>query len=108
MIASQAMKTKQPVVEECDAGLIKIAVPVFVSNAFMGVVGGCGLLDKNGYVESDLIQMTTGIDMKEIEGLAAGIHVIEKDTIDSTIEYIKKQVDQIVNDFELQAIAINR
>ena len=108
VIASKAMKTKQLVVEECDAGLIKLAVPIFVNDAFMGVAGGCGLLRADGRVEAYLVHKTTGIDFKEIEALAADINVIESAKIDSTAEYIKTQVDQILNYFQMQSIAINQ
>ena len=35
-IAAQAMKTRLPAIEECDAGLIKIVVPIFIGDEFAG------------------------------------------------------------------------
>ncbi len=96
VVASKAMKTRQPVVEECDAGLIKLVVPMFVNNGFMGVVGGCGLLNEDGEVDTFLVHMTTDIDSEEIEGLADDITIITSNEIDSIIKYIKDQIDQIV------------
>ena len=40
-IAAVAKKTRKPVVKECDAGMAKIVVPVFVHDEFLGCVGGC-------------------------------------------------------------------
>ena len=40
---AQAEKTRKPVIAECDAGLVKIAVPIFNKDEFLGTAGGCGL-----------------------------------------------------------------
>jgi ligand-binding sensor protein len=47
---AQAKQTRGPVIDECDAGLIKIAVPIFVDGTFIGTAGGCGLLPAGGEV----------------------------------------------------------
>jgi ligand-binding sensor protein len=49
---AQAKITKKAVIGECDAGLIKIAVPIFMGQDFMGTAGGCGLLPEGGAVET--------------------------------------------------------
>jgi ligand-binding sensor protein len=41
---AQAKQTRKAVIDECDAGLTKIAVPIFVDGEFLGTAGGCGLL----------------------------------------------------------------
>ena len=43
-LANQARQTKKPVIEECDAGLVKIVIPIFIDDEFLGAAGGCGLL----------------------------------------------------------------
>jgi len=50
-IAAEAEKTKQPVIGECDAGFVKIAVPIFVGDEFLGVAGGCGRINHGNRVE---------------------------------------------------------
>ena len=57
--ANQAKKTRKPVTVECDAGLVKVVVPIFVYNEFLGVAGGCGLMLSDGEVDSYLINKTT-------------------------------------------------
>ena len=100
VIALQVKQTEEPVVEFCDAGLIKIAVPIFVNGTFMGVAGGCGLLGETGEIETYAVHKATGIDLEEVEQLADGIDRIESDQINSTIAFIQTQVDRIVNDSE--------
>jgi len=96
-IAAQAMQTKEPVTEECDAGLVKIVVPIFAQEEFVGVVGCCGLLLDEGEVESYLIHKITGIEEETIEDLSNGIHSLTIDEAESLSLFIKNQVDEIVN-----------
>lgn len=51
---AQAKQTRKPVIGECDAGLIKIAVPIFIDGTFMRTAGGCALLPAGGEVETFL------------------------------------------------------
>ncbi len=37
-IAAQAMQTRRPAIEECDAGLVKIVVPIFMDDAYMSEI----------------------------------------------------------------------
>ena len=39
-IAAQAKRTRRPVISECDAGLMKLVVPIFIGGEFLGVAGG--------------------------------------------------------------------
>jgi ligand-binding sensor protein len=97
---AQAKDTKKPVSEECDAGLIKIAIPIFAGDEFLGIAGGCGLLPDGGEVESFLISKTTGIDEEEIEGLSDDIKTMQADHIEKVIEFIKERIDEITGKTE--------
>ena len=94
-ISEQAKRTRKHVIEECDAGLVKIAVPVFVGTKFLGVAGGCGLLLKNSHVDSFLIHKMTGIDIEKIENLSKDIGVIADAGLESVIKYTQEQIDLI-------------
>ncbi len=99
-IAAMAQKTRKPVVEECDAGMVKIIVPVFVNGEFLGSVSGCGLLiaDK-GKVESFLIHKTTGIDEEEIERLSKKIGHISMEDAEALGHFIAEEINKIVESF---------
>ncbi|MFH1983068.1 MAG: PocR ligand-binding domain-containing protein [Pseudomonadota bacterium] len=100
-IAAMAQKTKEPVVEECDAGMVKIVVPVFVKGEFLGGVGGCGmLLGDDTEVETFLIGKTTGIDEEELIPLTEGIPRISQDDADALGRYIGGRVAEIVKKYE--------
>ncbi len=99
-LANQAMQSKEPVIEECDAGLLKLVVPIFHNNEYLGVVGGCGLLAENCEVDGFSINKLAGIDEEKIESLASDIPTITYDQACSACYYIEDQLDMIINEFE--------
>jgi ligand-binding sensor protein len=95
-LAVQAMKTKKAVIEECDAGLVKIVVPIFVDGDFVGAVGACGFLLDDGEVDSFLVNKMTDIEEDKIEGLAKGIPSITTEKAESITTFISEQIEKIV------------
>ena len=97
-IAAMAMKTRRAVVEECDAGLVKMVVPIFFADEFVGAVGACGFLLDDGEVDSFLVNKMTEIDEDKIELLTDGIPSISTTKAESLGRYIATQVDSIVRE----------
>ena len=95
-IAALAMRSKQPVIEECDAGMIKLVVPIFIADEFVGAVGACGFLLDEGEVDSFLVHKMTGIEEDTVDRLSAGISAITTDNADSLSRYISEQIDKII------------
>ena len=100
--ANQAQKTREPVIIECDAGLVKAVVPIFVDDEFLGVAGGCGLLQQGSEVDSFLINKTTGIDIGEIENLSDDLAVISIAKLESVIKYIEQELEWMKHDSKNQ------
>jgi ligand-binding sensor protein len=98
-LASQVKLSGEPIIEECDAGLIKIAVPIFVGDEFLGTVGACGLLIEGGEADSFLINRTTGIDEEKIESLSDDIKTISNEEAQSLVDYIWQNVNRFVKDY---------
>lgn len=99
-LASIAKRNHCPVVEECDAGMLKMVVPVFAGSAFLGAVSGCGVLPDEGVADSELISRTTGIDVGDVERLAGSVPRICSATVDAFVESTKRQIRHIVLRFE--------
>jgi ligand-binding sensor protein len=95
-LAAQAKQTRKSLIEECDAGLVKIIVPVFVNDVFLGAIGACGLLLDEGEVDPFLVNMTTGIDEKEIERLSDNITSISTATAQSIVSFIEGQLTTMI------------
>ena len=100
--ANQAQKTREPAIIECDAGLVKVVVPIFVDDEFLGVAGGCGLMQKGSEVDGFLITKMTGIDVGEIENLSDDIATISIARLESVIKYIEQELQWIKHNFRNQ------
>ncbi len=95
-IAVQAMQTRMPAIEECDAGLIKLVVPIFVGDEFVGAVGACGLLMEDGEVDAFLINKTTDMEEDDVLELSNGIGTISKANTEALAAYIQQELQEIL------------
>ena len=95
-LATMAKNRSKAVVEECDAGLVKIVVPIFANNTFIGAVGACGLLMQDGEVDSFLINKIAEIDEDKIDTLSQGINSISNDKIEELIAFIESRLSEIL------------
>jgi ligand-binding sensor protein len=102
-IAAQTIRTRKTVVEECDAGLMKLAVPIFMGNEFLGVAGGCGLLWNKGEVDAYLVHRITDLDQTVVESLTQDIETIPDDRLEAVISYLEKKVTAIIREAEISS-----
>ena len=96
-IAALAAQEKDVVVEECDAGLVKIVIPIFVKGEFIGSFACCGYLLDDGEVDSFMINKTTEISEEEIDRLSEGMQSISSDKVEELVTFIKTVIDKMVN-----------
>ena len=99
-IAVQAQRSHQPVVAECDAGLMKLVVPIFVNGEFLGVAGGCGYIAENGEVDMFMISKTTGIAEEKLMDLSDDIPVMTPEQAESHTKFIQIEIEQIIKEYE--------
>lgn len=99
-IANMAKESKEPYVGECDAGLIKLVVPIFVKGEFMGAVGACGLLMDDSDVDSFMVNRTLEMDDEKIEGLSNDIKRLTEEEVEALGEYIAGRIEKIVSEYE--------
>jgi ligand-binding sensor protein len=95
-IATLAMRSQQPVIEECDAGMLKLVVPIFANEEFVGAVGACGFLLDDGEVDSFLVNKMTDISESKIERLSMDIPTITTAKAKALGQYILNQIDKII------------
>ena len=100
-LAAQAKQTRKPLIEECDAGIAKIVVPILVDDEFLGAACGCGSLMEGGEVDAFLINKITGIDEEEIERLSNDMNYISAEEANSLLKYLEKEINKIVHDYKL-------
>ena len=99
-IAAQARKTRKPLVAECDAGLMKFVVPIFIGDEFLGTAGGCGLLRSQEPVDVYLVHRTCGMAEDAVQNLAQDIQRIPSDRLTDVVDYVEKAVAECTRQFE--------
>lgn len=95
-IAAQASESGAEVIEACDAGLVKMVVPIYFRGEFVGSVGACGLLPENDEIDAFLINKVAGIEEDKIERLSKSIDVITTDSLKSLSRFIKDEIRSII------------
>ena len=92
--------TRKPMILECDIALVKVAVPIFVGDTFLGTVGGCGLLPEDGEVEEFMVQKTTGLEEREVSELVEGITTMSETMVHEFEDYTATCIAKIVSKYE--------
>jgi ligand-binding sensor protein len=95
-IAAMAMNQRRAVIEECDAGMIKLVVPIFFESEFVGAVGACGLLLDDGEVDGFLVNKMTDIEEDKVIRLSEGISGIRTAEAEALARFISERVEQIL------------
>ena len=96
---ARARRTQKPVIGECDAGFVKISVPIFVEGEFLGAVGGCGLLPEGGEVETIMIEKTLGLSELEIAELTREVGSMSEARAEEMADFICKGIAGYVDDY---------
>jgi len=98
-IAAQAMRSREPVIEECDAGMIKLVVPIFLNEEFVGAVGACGMKFEDGEIDSFLVNKMTEMDEEKVETLSATVPSIAREKAEELKQFIQEKIDAILTEF---------
>jgi ligand-binding sensor protein len=97
-MAAMAKTSRAPIIEECDAGLIKVVVPIFFEGEFIGAAGGCGRLLEDGEVDEFMINKTTDLSEEKIEKLSENVATITREEAESLAAFIAGEIDRMVKD----------
>jgi ligand-binding sensor protein len=95
-IAAQATRSREAVIEECDAGMIKLVVPIFLDGEFVGAVGACGMRFTDSEIDAFLVNKMTEIDEERVEALAATVASIAREKAEELGRYIRNRVAEIL------------
>lgn len=91
-MAAQAKASRDVVIGECDAGMIKICVPVFCKDEFIGIVGGCGRLPEDGEIDTYAVEKATGLPPAEVEALAKQVTVMPAEEAKEMARFLKDKL----------------
>ncbi len=99
-LSAMAKEQKKPIIGECDAGLIKIDVPIFVGNEFIGTAGGCGHLSEEGEVETFFISKMLNIEEEKVKELLTTVKKMSQNELDEVVKYVENELEKILSNFK--------
>ena len=97
-IAAQAMRSREPAIEECDAGMIKLVVPIYFKDEFIGAVGACGLKLGDSEIDAFLVNKMTEIDEETVETLAMTVPSMAHEKAEELAAYIQEKLKAILSE----------
>ena len=96
-LAGAAQRSRRPVVAECDAGLMKLVVPIFIDDIFLGVAGGCGCLLGAGEVDTFMVRQTLGMGEDVVSKLASDMPRMTSLEVQSYVDDIQREIDRLLD-----------
>lgn len=85
-MAEMARTKKSSVVEICEAGMVKLVVPVFHDQNYLGSITTCGCKLPETEIETYLIKKTTGIGGHAIAEIAKKVPIVQKEQLQQLAE----------------------
>ncbi len=92
VLMRRAAQEERPILEECDAGLVKLLAPVIRDGQFLGVAGCCGSRLQGSAVDTHYIARTTGIPEIEVIRLAGAVPAISRERAEEIVDWIVKRL----------------
>ena len=94
---SELAKTKEPLVDACDAGFVKFAVPIVSEGAYLGSVVGCGHLLADAKIETFLIEKAIGKDNLNLEQKSNTVKTISANEVDEMIVFVQNYLANLLS-----------
>ncbi len=94
-MAEAAKEKRRPIIDFCDAGMLKLVIPVFRQNDFVGTLTACGAYIGGEDLEAFLIEKSTKLNKQEIEEL---IQQVPQGDWSKISEVTQRLFHQIQND----------
>jgi len=93
-LAKIAQEKKDCVVDECDAGFIKFLMPLYASNEFVGLIGGCGCLAEK--TEMDAFHLSKLLKQQDISDIIGTTKSIPGVLLEEAIQFARQKARWVV------------
>ena len=94
-MATRAQRNGEPIVDECDAGMVKVVVPILVDGEFVGTCGGCGRAPDDSEVDTFYVGKVTAIPEEKVIELSRDVETLDPDRVAELARFLQKRVAEI-------------
>ena len=78
-MSTMANRNRSAVIDECDAGMVKVVTPILADDEFVGTSTACGFLWHDEEVDSFYIGKVTGFPEERVLEMAESVRRISRD-----------------------------
>jgi ligand-binding sensor protein len=96
-LSKVAQEKREPATEECEIGLVKFVVPIFLNEEFVGTVGGCGCVLENSEADEFYVGKLLKKEEGEIKDLLTTVRRISQDKAAEALRYVQEKVKEILS-----------
>ena len=93
-------QSREPEIDFCDIGLLKIAVPIFVGDTFLGTAGGCGFLSESGEVDAFMIGKVMGWDAPKVADFTTDLVPMSQARANEMVADVSSRIAAIVKNHQ--------
>lgn len=91
-MAEAAKKERRPIIDFCDAGMLKLVIPVFCQNEFVGTLTACGAYIEGEELEAFLIEKSSKLNKQEVEALIRQVPEGDLSKISAVTQRLFRQI----------------
>lgn len=85
-MAQETKKNKKPVIDACDAGMVKFVIPIFHEGDFVGTLTACGARISGTELETFIIEKAIKTNGGDIEELIQQVPQCDEKTITKVVQ----------------------
>lgn len=94
---AMARHTGETVIEECDAGMVKIVAPIVVGDELVGSVSACGRLLEEGELEHAYVAEVTGQEQGEVERLSSSVRPVTQAEAETIAAWMTERIGSLTH-----------
>jgi ligand-binding sensor protein len=95
-MTKQARSTRKPVIDACEAGMLKFLVPLFIDTDFMGSITVCGSCIPGEEIETFAIEKSTKMNENEIMPLAKMVPEVDEEKVRGVVQRLFQKIKKDV------------
>lgn len=94
-MTQQVHATREPVIETCEAGMLRIAIPVIYENEIVGQITGCGVMEAPEEIDAFYLSKQIDITEENVSELMQQITISSKQSLLNVATDTKKELLKI-------------
>jgi len=93
-MVKKAKSTQKPVIDPCEAGMLKLLIPLFLDNEFVGSITVCGSCAPGEEIEIFAIAQSTKMNEDEIRPLVKQVAEVDQEQVTGVAQRLFQEIQK--------------